>query len=41
VPIRLAPGKYILRLGVQDNATGLFGTADLALEVPAKRGSKR
>lgn len=37
VPIRLAPGKYILRLGVRDNQTGLFGTADLALEVPAKR----
>jgi VWFA-related protein len=34
VPIRLAPGKYILRLGVRDNTTGLFGTADLALEVP-------
>jgi len=41
VPIRLAPGKYILRLGVRDNATGLFGTADLALEVPGKRESKR
>jgi VWFA-related protein len=41
VPIRLAPGKYILRLGVRDNATGLFGTADLALEVPAKRENKR
>ena len=41
VPIRLAPGKYILRLGVRDNLTGLFGTADLALEVPAKRESKR
>jgi VWFA-related protein len=41
VPIRLAPGKYILRLGVRDNQTGLFGTADLALEVPAKRESKR
>jgi VWFA-related protein len=41
VPIRLAPGKYILRLGVRDNLTGLFGTADLALEVPAKRDSKR
>ena len=41
VPIRLSPGKYILRLGVRDNATGLFGTADLALEVPAKRESKR
>jgi VWFA-related protein len=41
VPIRLAPGKYILRLGVRDNLTGLFGTADLALEVPVKRESKR
>ena len=41
VPIRLAPGKYILRLGVRDNLTGLFGTADLALEVPATRESKR
>jgi hypothetical protein len=41
VPIRLVPGKYILRLGVRDNATGLFGTADLALEVPAKSASKR
>jgi VWFA-related protein len=41
VPIRLVPGKYILRLGVRDNATGLFGTSDLALEVPAKRESKR
>ena len=41
VPIRLAPGKYILRLGVRDNLTGLFGTADLALEVPGKRESKQ
>jgi VWFA-related protein len=41
VPIRLVPGKYVLRLGVRDNLTGLFGTADLALEVPAKRESKR
>jgi VWFA-related protein len=41
VPIRLPPGKYILRLGVRDNLTGLFGTADLALEVPAKPESKR
>jgi hypothetical protein len=39
VPIRLAPGKYILRLGVRDNQTGLFGTADLALEVPGREGS--
>lgn len=41
VPIRLAPGKYILRLGVRDNNTGLFGTADLALDVPAKSEKKR
>lgn len=41
VPIRLAPGKYILRLGVRDNLTGLFGTADLLVEVPAKPDSKR
>ena len=41
VPIRLAPGKYILRLGVRDNLTGLFGTADLALDIPGKRESKR
>lgn len=41
VPIRLAPGKYILRLGVRDNLTGLFGTADLAVEVPDKRDTKR
>jgi VWFA-related protein len=41
VPIRLPPGKYDLRLGVRDNQTGLFGTADLALEVPARRESKQ
>lgn len=36
VPIRLAAGKYILHLGVRDQLTGLFGTANLAVEVPAK-----
>jgi hypothetical protein len=41
VPIRLAPGKYVLRLGVRDNLTGLFGTADLAVEVPSKRATKQ
>jgi hypothetical protein len=41
VPIRLTPGKYILRVGVRDNLTGLFGTAELSLEVPDKRESKR
>ena len=40
VPIRLLPGKYILHLGVRDNRTGLFGTADLKLEVPQNGGSK-
>ena len=41
VPIRLPAGKYLLRLGVRDNLTGLFGTADLLVEVPAKPESKR
>jgi VWFA-related protein len=41
VPIRLPQGKYILRLGVRDNLTGLFGTASLALDVPAGQVSKR
>jgi len=41
VPIRLPSGKYILRLGVRDNLTGLFGTAELALDVPAQDESKR
>jgi VWFA-related protein len=41
VPIRLPPGNYILRLGVRDNQTGLFGTANLTVEVPAKHESKR
>jgi len=40
VPIRLTPGKYVLRLGVRDNNTGLFGTANLALDVPTGRESK-
>jgi VWFA-related protein len=41
VPIRLPSGKYILRLGVRDNVTGLFGTAELALDIPAKLESTR
>ena len=41
VPIRLTPGKYVLRLGVRDNRTGLFGTAKLALDVPGKPETKR
>lgn len=41
VPIRLTPGKYILHLGVRDNLTGLFGTADLPLDVPESKERKR
>jgi VWFA-related protein len=33
VPITLAPGKYFLHLGVRDNHTGLFGTAELPLDI--------
>ena len=37
VSIKLAEGEYTLRLGVRDNRTGLFGTADLPLSLrPAK-----
>lgn len=31
----LAPGEYVLRLGVRDNATGLIGTANARVTVPA------
>jgi len=37
VPIKLAPGRYVLRLGVRDNLTGLIGTSALPIEVPAIR----
>jgi VWFA-related protein len=33
VPISLAPGNYVLRLGVRDNHTGLFGTAEIPVEI--------
>jgi len=33
VPIKLPVGRYNLRLGVRDNLTGLFGTAELPIEV--------
>lgn len=33
VPITLLPGRYLLRVGVRDNRTGLFGTAELPLTV--------
>jgi len=40
VPIRLTPGKYILRLGVRDNLTGLFGTSDLAIGGSCQAGKQ-
>jgi hypothetical protein len=36
VPIRLAPGQYFLHLGVRDNHTGLFGTAELRVDIENK-----
>src|SRR6266567_3583170 len=33
VSIRLAPGQYMLHLGVRDNRTGQFGTSELALTI--------
>lgn len=35
----LQPGDYILRLGVRDNQTGLIGTANASVTVPAEAGS--
>lgn len=35
VPIKLGPGEYRLRIGVRDNRTGLFGTAELPLTIPS------
>jgi VWFA-related protein len=36
VPINLAPGNYVLHLGVRDNHTGLFGTAEIPVEIGKK-----
>jgi VWFA-related protein len=33
VPIKLPAGSYLLRIGVRDNNTGLFGTAELPLVI--------
>jgi len=33
VPIKLEPGTYLLKLGVRDNRTGLFGTAELPITI--------
>ena len=37
--LSLQPGDYILRLGVRDNQTGLIGTANATLTIPAEGGS--
>jgi hypothetical protein len=34
--LTLPPGDYILRLGVRDNESGLIGTANATLTVPAE-----
>jgi len=34
--LSLAPGDYLLRLGVRDNQTGLIGTANATLTIPAE-----
>jgi len=33
--IKLPPGHYNLKLGVRDNQTGLFGTAELQVDIPS------
>ena len=33
VSIKLAPGQYMLHLGVRDNRTGQFGTSELTLTI--------
>ena len=38
VSIKLEPGEYVLHVGVRDNRTGLFGTAELPLTVAAAPG---
>ena len=37
--VALQPGDYLLRLGVRDNVTGLIGTANAALTIPAETSS--
>ena len=37
--LSLQPGDYLLRLGVRDNTTGLIGTANAVLNIPAESGS--
>jgi VWFA-related protein len=37
--LNLQPGDYLLRLGVRDNMTGLIGTANATLNIPAETSS--
>ena len=37
--LALQPGDYLLRLGVRDNVTGLIGTANASLTIPAESSS--
>jgi VWFA-related protein len=37
--LALQPGDYLLRLGVRDNVTGLIGTANASLTIPADSSS--
>jgi VWFA-related protein len=37
--LELNPGDYVLRLGVRDNETGLIGTANARITVPAVAGA--
>jgi VWFA-related protein len=37
--LALQPGDYLLRLGVRDNVTGLIGTANASLTIPAEGSS--
>lgn len=37
--VDLPPGKYVLRLGVRDNSTGLIGTANATVEVADSVGA--
>ena len=37
--LALQPGDYLLRLGVRDNVTGLIGTANASLTIPADSNS--
>jgi VWFA-related protein len=37
--LSLQPGEYLLRLGVRDNTTGLIGTANATLTIPAENNT--